>query len=281
MLSSTLQIYFDFSGYSDMAIGLGLLFGIRLPFNFNSPLKARNMVELWTRWHMSLTRFLTAYIYNPIVLARSRRWASLGRPLPKKGKTTNAAFWALIAFPTIITMLIAGIWHGAGYQFVIFGFLNGLFMAICHKWRLFKQAHAWHDHERLLHAPAVFATVLCYTFTLVFFKAPDIRSAIRMTGNLLGLRGFWGPTEIAPSQVLILIALFAAVWLLPNSQEIMGIASTSGPGPSSSSSPSSKWRQALSWRPTMAWAFGMGVVGFISLFAMALGRESPFLYFQF
>src|SRR5205814_799677 len=86
--SYMLQIYFDFSGYTDMAIGLGLLFGVRLPQNFDSPYKARSIIEFWSRWHMTLTRFLTSYIYNPIVLSLTRARLAKGRPVIRRSRTT-------------------------------------------------------------------------------------------------------------------------------------------------------------------------------------------------
>src|SRR5262249_9834830 len=162
-----LQIYFDFSGYSDMAIGLALMFGIRLPLNFNSPFKASNLVEFWARWHMSLTRLLTAYVYNPIVMSVSRRWAASGRALPKTGKVTIGAYLAIVAFPTVATMVLAGIWHGAGFQFLIFGLLNGLIMALCHGWRQLKQARGWGvDEPGYIRPIAVVTTFVAFTFTL-------------------------------------------------------------------------------------------------------------------
>ena len=96
-LSYTLQIYFDFSAYSDMAIGLALLFGVRLPINFNSPFKAHNVIDYWSRWHMTLTRFLTAYIYNPIVMRITRSRMAAGKPLPRRGKMSLGTFVILVA----------------------------------------------------------------------------------------------------------------------------------------------------------------------------------------
>ncbi len=93
-LAYTLQIYFDFSGYSDMAIGLGLMFGVALPVNFDSPFKARNVIENWSRWHMTLTRFLTAYIYNPVVLRVTRARLAAGKPQPRRGRMTAGTFVA-------------------------------------------------------------------------------------------------------------------------------------------------------------------------------------------
>jgi D-alanyl-lipoteichoic acid acyltransferase DltB (MBOAT superfamily) len=236
------------------------------------------MIDFWTRWHMSLTRFLTAYVYNPILLAISRRWVASGRPLPKRGKTSIEAYFALIAFPTIATMLLAGIWHGAGYQFAIFGLLNGIFIAICHKWRLFKQARGWRDRGGIAYAISVFAVVISFTLTMVFFKSPGVKAGIVMIGELMGRHGFLGQSEVSMSQLFIGALLFAIVWTLPNSQEILGIGSSES---SYRSQAAVRLSGLLTWRPSLTWAFSVGLMTFASLFMMALGRESPFLYFQF
>ncbi|MGH8337748.1 MAG: MBOAT family O-acyltransferase, partial [Gammaproteobacteria bacterium] len=123
----TLQIYFDFSGYTDMAIGAARLFGIRLPPNFNSPLRAANIIEFWLRWHITLTRFLTAYLYNPLTLWITRRRLAKGRKGLSGKKTSLGPFVAVLVLPTIFTMCISGLWHGAGYTFIFWGFLNGLY----------------------------------------------------------------------------------------------------------------------------------------------------------
>ena len=111
----TLQIYFDFSGYTDMALGLGRFFGIKLPPNFNSPLKASSIIDFWLNWHMTLTRFLTAYIYNPLVLWMTRRRASKGLAGFGGRNPSLGAFVSLLTVPLITTMFISGLWHGAGY----------------------------------------------------------------------------------------------------------------------------------------------------------------------
>ena len=116
-LSYTFQLYFDFSGYTDMAIGAALLFNIRLPQNFNSPYKATGMIDFWKRWHMTLTSFITTYIYTPIIKSFDKL-------------TFNKAMLA-----TVVTFLIAGLWHGASWVFVIFGGLHGLGIAINHYWQ--------------------------------------------------------------------------------------------------------------------------------------------------
>jgi alginate O-acetyltransferase complex protein AlgI len=280
MLSATLQIYFDFSGYSDMAVGLALMFGIRLPLNFNSPFKASNLVELWARWHMSLTRFLTAYVYNPIVMSVSRRWAASGRALPKKGRVTIGAYFAIIAFPTVATMVLAGIWHGAGFQFLMFGFLNGLFMALCHGWRQLKQMRGWAANEPGYVRPlAVVVTFVVFTFTLVFFKAPSLKLGMQMVANMLGQHGM--TANVDPLDVGLVSILLAVVWFLPNSQEIVGLSAPNSTRSVSLTDVRANLRRYLTWRPSVGWAMAMGALGFASLLVITAGRESPFLYFQF
>src|SRR5882672_11280574 len=123
----TLQVYFDFSGYSDMALGLARLFGIRLPLNFDSPLKAKSIIDFWLRWHVTLTRFLTAYIYSPLAMWLTRRRAAKGLPL--RGPNTSAAtFLQLLAGPTLLTMFVSGVWHGAGFMFVLWGLVHGAYL---------------------------------------------------------------------------------------------------------------------------------------------------------
>src|SRR3954469_23352041 len=117
-LAYTLQIYFDFSGYSDMALGLALLFGIRLPVNFRSPYQAASIIEFWRRWHITLSRFLRDYLYIPLGgnrLGEIRRYQNL-----------------------LVTMLLGGLWHGAAWNFVIWGGLHGVYLCINHLWRAWR-----------------------------------------------------------------------------------------------------------------------------------------------
>src|SRR5262249_14644600 len=133
----TLQIYFDFSGYTDMALGLARLFGVRLPANFNSPLKATSIIDFWLGWHMTLTRFLTAYIYNPLALWLTRRRMAKGLPGLGGPKPSVGSFFQLMVGPILLTMLVSGFWHGAGYLFILWGLLHGAYLSINHAWRLF------------------------------------------------------------------------------------------------------------------------------------------------
>src|SRR3546814_18540125 len=118
-----------------MAIGLGLMFGIRLPVNFASPFKSAGIIEFWQRWHITLTRFLTAYLYTPLVTAAMRWRQRDGKPMLKRSAPAFGPFVSLLAVPTLITMGLAGVWHGAGWQFVVFGLLHGALLVLNHAWR--------------------------------------------------------------------------------------------------------------------------------------------------
>ncbi len=153
-LSYTFQLYFDFSGYTDMAIGIALLFNIKLPQNFNSPYKSTGLIDFWQRWHMTLTRFITTYIYKPFL-------KSLGKISFEKAM-----------FATVFTMFIAGLWHGAAWTFVIFGILHGLAIAINHYWKKTKlKLHIW---------LAWFITFNFLNLSFVIFRAESIEKAINI-----------------------------------------------------------------------------------------------------
>lgn len=162
-LSYTLQLYFDFSGYSDMAIGVGLLFNIVLPVNFNSPYKATSIIDFWKRWHMSLTNFITTYLYSPII--RSFR------------KVTFAK--SMVA--TFLAMFIAGIWHGAGWTFVVWGALHGGALVVNHLWK-----------KRKLPMPTALGWILTFMFvniSFVFFRAKDMAAGFKVLSGMVGVNG--------------------------------------------------------------------------------------------
>jgi alginate O-acetyltransferase complex protein AlgI len=155
----TLELYFDFSGYSDMAIGVALSLGFEIPENFNSPFRSRSIIEFWQRWHMTLSNFITTYLYTPIV--RSFKKVTLAK--------------ASVA--TIIAMLIAGVWHGAGWNFAIYGALHGFALAANHYWKKSK-----------LRMPTLLAWAATFVFvniTLIFFRAPDVGSALSIVRRLI------------------------------------------------------------------------------------------------
>ena len=173
LLAFNLQLYFDFSGYSDMALGAARMVGVRLPMNFDSPFKASSIVEFWSRWHITLTRFLTQYIYTPIVLRFTRSRIAKGKPIVRGRKSTLGAFGMLIAFPTLVTMSLSGVWHGAGWQFIAWGVLHGVYVIINQGWRLLRPR--WFGdaqrYERFARAPGRAITFFAVMLASVFFRS--------------------------------------------------------------------------------------------------------------
>src|SRR6201996_6632009 len=175
----TMQLYFDFSGYSDMAIGLARIFSIRFPLNFDSPYKATSVTEYWQRWHMTLTRYVTLYLYNPILLGVQRRRLAAGKKISRKSLATVGGFSAMVAYPTIITMLLTGLWHGAGLQFLIFGLLHGIYLTANQAWRHFRQRRKGVPDEPatgLLRMALRIGVYLQVSFALIFFRADSLES---------------------------------------------------------------------------------------------------------
>ena len=199
-LAYTFQLYFDFSGYSDMAIGISLMFGIFLPLNFNSPYKAVSIADFWRRWHMTLSQFLRDYLYISLGGNRRgpvRRYVNL-----------------------MITMLLGGLWHGAAWTFVAWGALHGTYLCINHAWNRFwpEIAPRW---QPVATAAGAVLTFLAVVVAWVFFRANDIDSAIYVLVRMADPTRFaLGRVEIAN---LTLIACYAALaWFAPNTQAIMG-----------------------------------------------------------
>ncbi len=303
-----LQIYFDFSGYTDMAIGLGMLFGIRLPRNFNSPYKTHNIIEYWSHWHMTLTQFLTAYIYNPITLSLTRARMRKGKPVIKRKKTTLGAFLVLVAQPTLITMFLSGLWHGAGFQFIVFGVLHGVYLAINHAWRTLKANWGWpvDSSNKLVGAVAVLTTFVCVIIALVFFRARNVGTALNILGGMIGLHGamlpwgfdripgLWhigsmlhitfGPVDFPMTEILFVAFLLVIVWALPNTQQWLRQFETAlGAQPKASAMERKGGALAwlLVWRPTVAFGVLVGCIGFFSLMRALSAAPSEFLYFKF
>jgi alginate O-acetyltransferase complex protein AlgI len=247
-LAYALQLYFDFSGYSDMAIGLGLLFGIRLPINFASPYQAISVIEFWRRWHITLSRFLRDYLYIPLGGNRHgepRRYLNL-----------------------IVTMLLGGLWHGAAWTFVVWGGLHALYLAINHGWISFRAWAGLTAHggalARLLAGGVTFLAVLV---AWVFFRSPDLHTAMVM---LQAMSGQAGDAGVAPEGSYAAIALLlAVVWLAPSSATIVSYAFDERTAPAG----------RPIWSPSPAWAAACGLLLAGSL--MSLTRVHEFLYFQF
>jgi alginate O-acetyltransferase complex protein AlgI len=258
-IAYALQLYFDFSGYSDMAIGLGLLFGIRLPFNFASPYKAVNIIDFWRRWHMTLSKFLRDYLYVPLGGNRqgsTRRYVNL-----------------------FLTMLIGGLWHGAAWTFVIWGALHGVFLIVNHGWRALRTALGWTSAETAAGRWAARGlTFLCVTISWVFFRAESVGDAMEMLRAMAGLNGWTvAPLSLAdihPAKILeyrheiLITVLLAVAFIAPNTQEwIMGEGRER------------MARMMPRWRFTPIWA---GVAAACFLFTLTrLSAVSEFIYFNF
>ncbi|MEB3357321.1 MAG: MBOAT family O-acyltransferase, partial [Synechococcales bacterium] len=250
-LSYTIQLYFDFSGYSDMAIGLGLLFNFHMPVNFNSPYKALSIVDFWRRWHITLSHFLRDYLYIPLGGSRkgeARRYVNL---------TT--------------TMLLGGLWHGAGWTYVVWGGLHGLYLSINHGWR-----------KLGIPLPPVVSWLLTFTAVVVswvLFRAATFGDAIAILQAMVGASGIVLPTEFQASypwlgqlglqfgqldymptyvgqSFLILASLIGIVVFFPNTQELV-----------------------KRFEPNLRWVFAIGFVAAVCLVSM--NQVSEFLYFQF
>jgi D-alanyl-lipoteichoic acid acyltransferase DltB (MBOAT superfamily) len=286
-LAFTLQVYFDFSGYSDLAIGLGLLFGIRLPLNFNSPLKATSPIDYWTRWHISLTRFLTAYIYNPLVVRATRRRVIAGREIMTDGAMSSGAFVSLLFVPTMITMLVAGAWHGAGFQFAVFGLVHGGYLVANHAWRNLRSNTAPPSDPTVLMTLVCRAAMLCAAVIAIpFFRAASVRDGWAMVSSMLGMHGFAINAFARDHGFLLLLGLFfLASQILPNSYELLReqldrvtTPLEKHPGEQAAASDAWSWPR-VRWRPSVTWAIATGLAAWYVLLRIAKPQE--FLYFQF
>jgi D-alanyl-lipoteichoic acid acyltransferase DltB (MBOAT superfamily) len=258
-LAYAFQLYFDFSGYSDMAIGLARLFGVKLPLNFHSPYKATSIIDFWRRWHMTLSRFLRDYLYIPLGGNRkgpARRYLNL-----------------------FVTMLLGGLWHGAAWTFVAWGALHGLYLFINHAWRallklLSLESLAGSRSYRLAAGTLTFLAVLA---GWVFFRAADSASAVAMLQSMTGVHGFdfrqAFVNELVHRDLAIKWIVAAAViaWALPNTQQVFsrfapGLEMVAGGG-------------RLKWQPATGWLLFIILLALTSLYHM--NRVSEFLYFQF
>ncbi|SIO01045.1 D-alanyl-lipoteichoic acid acyltransferase DltB, MBOAT superfamily [Bradyrhizobium erythrophlei] len=246
-LAYTFQLYFDFSGYSDMAIGISLMFGIFLPLNFNSPYKARNIIDFWRRWHMTLSQFLRDYLYIPLGGNRHGR--------------------ILRYVNLMITMLLGGLWHGAAWTFVAWGALHGAYLCINHAWNNFAPK-APPTLEPVARFAAFVLTFVAVVVAWVFFRADDINSAIYVLSKMADPAHLaLGRGEIAD---LAFVAAYAALaWLAPNTQQIMGYDHanrTVGSGLSA-------WRLRPLFLYATAAVLAFGILG--------IQQHSEFIYFRF
>lgn len=247
-LSYTLQLYFDFSGYSDVAIGLGLLFGIRLPTNFLSPYKATNIIDFWRTWHITLSNFLRDYLYIPLGgnrLGEFRRYINLG-----------------------ITMLLGGIWHGAGWTFVIWGALHGAYLIINHLWRQVVPKTGLSLPQPVARGLGWGITMLAVVVAWVFFRSHDVDDAMRI---LQAMAGQGQGAMVVPEDIWLILGGFAFVLLAPNAIQIISHAENGD---------TRKW---YSWAPNLKWLAITAVFLTVSIYMVVYmsNRVSEFIYFQF
>ncbi|OIQ99743.1 peptidoglycan O-acetyltransferase [mine drainage metagenome] len=258
-LSYALQLYFDFSGYSDMAIGLSRMLGVALPLNFHSPYKSVNIIEFWRRWHMTLSRFLRDYLYFPMGGNR-------------KGKARRH-------LNLLVTMLLGGLWHGAAWTYVIWGGLHGLYLVINHSWQAVRQKLGQNPDLPLsqpMHFASVILTFLAVTLAWVFFRADTLDHAIALIRTMLGGNGW----SLQSSHGLIHVASrnllsigFLLIWLAPNTQQIMQRFKPALNIPDGTNS------TRLSWYPSYKWALIHAFVALIGL--LSISELNQFIYFQF
>lgn len=250
-LSYTLQLYFDFSGYSDMAVGLGLLFSLHLPINFNSPYQATSIIDFWRRWHMTLSTFLKDYLYISLGGNRYGKFAKLRN--------------------LFITMLLGGLWHGAGWTFIAWGVCHGTFLVINHTWRELKIS--------LPNGLSRALTFLCVICAWVIFRAPTMDAALNILGGMFGMHGILLPESYAnklsflanygvafgsipegnfrAQHLLSLVFLLAGVLYLPNSNY---------------------WQHKFKEQP-VRWAVPCAMMFLLCL--INLEEMAEFLYYQF
>lgn len=237
-LAYTAQLYFDFSAYSDMALGLAHMLGLVLPMNFNSPYQSRSVIDFWRRWHMTLSSFLRDYLYFPL---GGNRKGPLRRHLN-----------------LLITMTLGGLWHGAGWTFVLWGLLHGLYLSANHLWR----AAGLRMHSAIAWPLTLLAVVLAW----VPFRSPTMERAIELYRAMLLPGSAGGPNLVDGRSLLVLaVALAVALWC-PNA---VSLARSSWVG---------TWLQARRWRPALT---GLAIAMLLAASILKLGSASEFLYFNF
>tara|TARA_A100000164_G_scaffold352134_1_gene357504 strand:- start:434 stop:1978 length:1545 start_codon:yes stop_codon:yes gene_type:complete len=281
-LAYTFQLYFDFSAYSEMALGLGRMFGIILPINFFSPYKANNIIDFWRRWHMTLSRFLRVYLYIPLGGNRNgtlKRYNNL-----------------------LITMILGGLWHGAAWNFIAWGALHGIYLIINHAWIYLKKKANVTFRIKIISIPvARIITFLVVVIAWVLFRAENISSAGRIYEGMLGINGFSFPSQLAnhivvfqelfpnisikaegfgsfgsPVGFIWILLLLILIWFLPNTIEAIDDKNYTN---IYKKKKHEDIKEIFKWKPNLIWSFTIALVTALSL--MSLNQVSEFLYFQF
>ncbi|MDK9707013.1 MAG: MBOAT family protein [Desulforhopalus sp.] len=253
MLAYTMQLYFDFSGYSDMAVGVSRLMGFHIPVNFHSPYKATSVSDFWQRWHISLSRFLRNYLYIPLGGNREgqlKRYRNL-----------------------ILTMLLGGLWHGANWTFVVWGGLHGLYLCVQHGWQ--------HMMEKYPRPPAALTDFLGRILTFIavvvawcFFRAPDVASAFGVLAGMIGCNGVSAVTEIDSLGYTMLVLSTFVAFCMPNTNELFLY---------SDKERKTKLRSpsiiTIHWSPRLLWSITVGCI--LALCILSIERTNDFIYAQF
>jgi len=274
VIAYTFQLYFDFSGYSDMAIGIARMFGIKLPINFNSPYKALSIIEFWKRWHITLSRFLRDYLYIPLGGNRKGRVRRL--------------------INVMITMLLGGLWHGAGWTFVLWGGLHGIYIVINYAWNI-----KYNLNSRIL---AWSITMFFVIVAWVPFRSNSIEGALNMYASMAGIHGLSLPVSLDQRLGLVgewlekggvvfhgafvngvfgghftgvawIFILGLMVTLSCNTQEMINFLDSKR---KNSIGCQYHW---LEWHPTRLWSVFISILLIFSI--LNLSGASEFLYFQF
>jgi alginate O-acetyltransferase complex protein AlgI len=242
VIAYSLQLYFDFSGYSDMAVGVARMFGYTIPFNFNAPYTSKSIIEFWQRWHISLSSFITTYLYTPILRGFK------GRATVKKA-----------AVASVLAMAISGLWHGAGWTFVLWGLGHGIALGLNQYWRKTLK-------KKMSDPVGWVVTILFVTLIEIFFRARNVPNAMLVFGHLIPVHGMAaamhlrelkfgleGMSYIVPSMLAIPLALLG-----PSSQEIVE-----------------------QFRPRLRSAIAYAAVGLVSIVFLNSVAAKTFVYFGF
>jgi D-alanyl-lipoteichoic acid acyltransferase DltB (MBOAT superfamily) len=240
-LSYTLQIYFDFSGYSDMAVGSAAMVGIEIPRNFNTPFRSRTVIEFWQRWHISLSGFITTYLYTPIL------------------QSFKKATLATASIATLLSMGIAGLWHGPSWTYVIFGLLHGVALVVNQYWK---------KSKRKLPVGVGWALTFCFVnLTFIFFRSPNLATAVRAAARLLPRHGVvvLGTTVLAQARTIGITTLVPPL-LIGAGAAFLGRSSD---------------ELARDFRPSYETSFGTAALLLASFLFMNSNIVKQFVYFNF
>lgn len=278
-LSYTFQIYFDFSGYSEMALGLAYCLNIQLPLNFYAPYKSTSIIQFWRSWHMSLSNFLKDYVYIPL------------------GGNRCGPFREVCNI--FLVMLVGGIWHGATLNFLAWGALHGLYVSLNHLWRKLRSTWSFNpEHKRLYRYAMQGLTFLAVAFAWALFRADSLQSAYILFRGMLGMESFFLPPRLSTwmflkdcfpsvlfskmgfllqdqrSILYVLAKAFAIVWLLPSVPDIFHLA------PKDTDTKGTYACLRFSWKPSQLWVIGLALL-FVYTVLSLQGYQGQFVYYQF